>query len=79
MTDSTQGVRPVYWTGQAPIHCDLCARPLGNTFVDGATKPQGRWGSLDLKCHRVHGVGIGAGKGQVFRKQDDGRWLKIEG
>lgn len=79
MKDTTTKAAPVYWTGTPPELCDLCCRPLGNTFVDGATKPQGRWGCLDLKCHRVHGVGVGTGKGQVYRRQDDGRWLKTEG
>jgi hypothetical protein len=70
---------PVYWIGPVPANCQMCDRPLGNTMVDAATRPQGRWGILDLKCHRIHGVGVGVGKGQVYAKQDDGRWLKIEG
>jgi hypothetical protein len=70
---------PVYWMGPVPQACDMCGRPIGDTFIDGATRPQGRWGNLDLRCHRMHGVGIGTGKGQLYTKQDDGRFLKTEG
>lgn len=66
---------PIYWMRTDPEVCDLCHRPLGNTFVDGATKPQGRCGVLDLRCHREHGVG----RGQLYRRQGDGRWLQTEG
>jgi hypothetical protein len=69
----------VYWIGTVPAVCDLCHQPLGATFVDGATAPQGRWGILDLRCHRRFGYGIGRGRGQMYRKQADGRWLKVEG
>lgn len=70
---------PRYWTGTTPRSCDLCQQPLTTSFIDGATKPQGRWGCLCLKCHRIHGYGLGTGKGQMYRKQADERWLKVEG
>lgn len=72
--------RPVYWRGSTPVKCDLCDQPLdGKKFVDGSTKPQGTWGILDLRCHRIHGNGLGTGRGQLYERQDDGRYLKIEG
>lgn len=78
-TEQKVATIPVYWKGSDPVHCDLCQRPLGNSFIDGAVKPQGSWAILDLKCHRIHGVGLGTGKGQLFQRQADGRWLKTEG
>lgn len=68
-----------YWMGSTPTNCDLCQRPFGDTMIDGAVKPQGSWGLLDLGCHRMHGVGLGTGRGQMYRRQADGRWLKVEG
>lgn len=69
----------VYWIGPAPAKCDICGKPIGNTFVDGKTLPQNMWGMLDLACHRMHGVGLGTGRGQMYRRQENGRWLKVEG
>lgn len=70
----------VYWKGPLPVTCDMCGEPFaGRKFVDGATKPKGRWGIMGLGCHRVHGLGLGTGKGQLYERQDDGRYLKIEG
>jgi hypothetical protein len=69
---------PIYWHGESPDRCIVCRQPFRNSFIDGATRA-GRWGLLDLACHRVHGLGLGVGKGQLFRRQPDGRWLKTEG
>jgi hypothetical protein len=69
---------PVYWISEPPAVCELCGQKIKETFADARTV-QGPWGSLDLKCLRIHGVGVGKGKGQVYRRQDDGRWLKVEG
>jgi hypothetical protein len=69
---------PVYWISEAPDACDICGQPIKDAFADAKTS-RGPWGSLDLKCLRVHGIGTGKGKGQVYRRQDDGRWLKVAG
>lgn len=70
--------RPVYWAGKVE-NCDYCQRPIGNMMVDGRIKGRSAWGLLDLRCHREHGEGVGVGKGQVYARQPDGRWLKVEG
>ena len=70
---------PVYWIGDVPAKCDLCGQPIKTTFADAKVDHDGPWGNMDLKCLRIHGVGVGKGKGQVYRRQDDGRWLKVEG
>lgn len=70
---------PVYWIGVVPAKCDLCGKPIRSTFVDGRLRDRSTWGNLDLGCHRTHGVGVGKGMGQVYQRQDNGRWLKTEG
>ena len=70
--------RPVKWVGSPPDVCDTCDKPITSTFVDGATI-MGPWGNMCLGCHRKFGVGLGTGKGQLFRKQPDGSFLKTEG
>jgi hypothetical protein len=75
--EKQQQPRPVYWAG-AVSACEYCKRPIGNTMVDGRLRT-GPWAVLDLRCHREHGVGVGVGKGQVYKRQEDGRWLKVEG
>jgi hypothetical protein len=69
---------PVYAARAVPADCDLCQRPIGQNYIDGMVK-EGGWATMCLGCHRVHGFGLGAGRGRHFEKQEDGRWLKIEG
>lgn len=68
---------PVY-AGAPPGACDGCHKPLNSTYIDGKTK-DGIWGNFDLSCARILGVTLGRGRGQMYRKQDDGSWLKTEG
>lgn len=67
----------IYWR-IPPAYCEKCEKPIVSTFVDSATK-RGLWGCLCLDCHRRIGVGLGLGRGELYRKQDDGRFLKTEG
>jgi len=67
-----------YWTGDAPEQCDVCHVKLFSTFVDGRTSG-GQWAFMCDRDHRLHGVGLGEGKGQKYQKLADGRWLKVGG
>lgn len=71
---------PTEWLGSEPKACDICTKPIKDTFIDGATR-MGPWGILCPSCHKSHGVGLGIGKGQKYVKQSSGpfagRWLKI--
>ena len=70
------------WVGQVPDRCDICNRPFsecrdrrdpeskGETFVDGRTIA-GPWANMGEGCFKIHGVGLGTGKGQ--------RWNWITG
>jgi hypothetical protein len=78
MSETIETARPRYWMGTVPAACDSCEKPITKTFIDGATKG-GRWANLCLCCHRQIGVGVHPGVGQLYRIQDDGRWLKAEG
>jgi hypothetical protein len=71
------GKRPIYWMGRVGL-CDKCRKPLGNRIIDGATE-NGPWGLFDPACHKEIGIGLGTGRGQAFEKQEDGRYLKVEG
>jgi hypothetical protein len=71
-------VKPRYWQGSPPAACDLCGKPITTTFIDGATK-RGAWANLCLRCHREIGRGVAPGDGQMYQRQDDGRWLKTGG
>lgn len=70
--------KPKYWMGLAPRACDIDQTPLQTKFVDGATT-SGAWANMCLSCARRFGRGLGAGKGQEYTKQEDGRWLKTGG
>jgi len=71
--------RRVYWVGDPGAECQLCHRALKSAFVDGRTRAPGSWANMCLLCHSVYGVGLGTGRGQLYEKQADGRWLKVEG
>lgn len=68
----------IYWVGDAPTHCDIDQEPISSVFVDGRTN-MGPWANMCLRCARVHGVGTGLGKGQVYTKTSEGRWRKTAG
>jgi len=68
----------VTWIGTQPVRCDSCYNKLEGVFIDGRTTA-GPWGILCPDCHELIGVGLGAGCGQKYEKQDNGDWLKTDG
>lgn len=66
-----------YWCGEPPRSCQVCDQPIKDVFVDGMTQ-WGPWGFMCPTCHALHGEGIGTGKGQMYQRQADDRWLKID-
>lgn len=70
-----------YWMGTDPQNCDICRKPFDKEFIDGATL-RGPWANMCPTCWN-HGLGLGGacteGRGQKYAKQEDGRWLKVEG
>lgn len=70
---------PVYWKGPVPERCDICSQPFRNVIIDGRVQGDTRFANMHPGCYRTRGVGLGKGKGQMFRKQPDNRWLKTDG
>lgn len=73
-----------YWVGDGPKTCELCDDPIGQEFIDGRLGPSpwsrmGSWACVCPECHAAYGTGLGLGRGQRYRRQDDGRWLKVAG
>jgi hypothetical protein len=67
-----------YWMGSRIGDRDDFDNPIKDQFIDGATR-HGPWGIMSPYSHRVHGIGLGTGRGQRYKRQKDGQWLKVEG
>lgn len=52
---------------------------IKDIIIDGKTK-MGPWGLMTERSYQQYGIGkLGMGYGQKYKKQSDGKWLKIEG
>ncbi len=71
-------MQEVYWIGPLEERCQLGHEPIVDEFIDGKTV-MGPWAIMCPACHRLHGVGLGTGRGQRYRLQTDLRWKKVEG
>jgi hypothetical protein len=67
--------QPVYFV-DPPATCDICEQSLGAAFIDGRTV-HGPWANMCEPCFAKHGVGIGQGRGQLFHRQADDRFMKV--
>ena len=69
-----------YWIGTVGMdEKDDFGFPLDGEFIDGRTR-FGPWAIMSLGSWKNNGVGkLGTGFGQRYKKQPDGRWLKVEG
>jgi hypothetical protein len=65
-----------FWVGEVKTTDDY-GRLIGERFVDGRTE-HGFWAIMSMTSYDLHGVGLGEGKGQMYRKTDDG-WRMQEG
>jgi hypothetical protein len=63
-----------------PENCDHCARQISKFgfFVDGNTT-SGLWSNMCPSCYAEHGIGIGWGVGQLYRKRNSVQWVCIAG
>jgi hypothetical protein len=71
--------KEVYYAA-APHQCDICENKIKNVMYDAPTK-MGPWANMCLSCwvrHRRYPT-LGTGRGQMYEKQPDGRWLKVSG
>ena len=68
----------VYWSSPLGYRDDF-GIPYNSIMIDGKTQ-QGPWANMTEDSWRNHGVKrFGIGYGQMYEKQPDGCWLKIEG
>jgi len=63
------------WACPNPEKCDLCGKPIGDFFIDGAVGQGGPWGCLCPSCHDEEGIGLGVGSGQFYWRVGDQFYL----
>jgi len=67
-----------YWLGPVGKTDDFGDK-ITDELIDGKTR-QGPWALMTPNSFKKYGVGrLGTGYGQKYKKQPDGKWLKIEG
>jgi len=66
----------IYWLGAH--HCDVC-RKMNPPELYNCRTNLGVWGMLCKECFNILGVGLGIGKGQRYERQEDGKYLQVEG
>lgn len=54
------------WLGTKPTECQLCGKSL-TAFIDGAVRGIGSWALMCTGCFIKRGVGLGMGRGQLYR------------
>ena len=70
--------REVYWRGTIRTADDF-NDPITTEFIDGKTR-HGPWAIMTPQSWKRMGVNqLGVGFGQKYKKQPDGRWLKVQG
>jgi hypothetical protein len=69
------------WFSVIPTECETCGDQITDRFVDGMTK-YGPWAVMCPGCWK-DGIGIGGaygnGRGQLYKKAEDGKFYKVEG
>ena len=71
--------KEVFWLSAVPNEDDFGDK-ITNEFIDGKSN-KGPWGLFTPKSYQIRGArpGIfGVGIAQRYRKQENGRWLKIQ-
>jgi hypothetical protein len=67
-----------YWLGSLGEKDDF-DMPYKDVMIDGATR-MGPWANMTEESFKVYGTGkLGLGFGQKYVKQENGKWLKVEG
>lgn len=54
------------WHGPVPESCDICASPIVDEFIDGATT-LGPWANMCFACFAQMRRGLGPGRGQHYK------------
>ena len=70
--------RQVFWLGRVPSYCQVSGTPITDEFVDGRSA-NGQWAIMHPETFAALGHPFGPGFGQKYKKQSDGKWLKVAG
>lgn len=68
-------------TGHPPDRCPLCNAVITKAMsvIDGKAYPTGQWTWMCTSCYLCRGVGLGLGKGQLYRwSEQHNAWVKVE-
>lgn len=68
--------KPTKWLGETK--CNLCHEPALTELVDGKTT-MGPWAVMCPGCFLAYGVGIGIGRGQHYRRNQQNELVKFAG
>ncbi len=68
----------VYWIGSKVEECQLDRTPLTDVMYDANCGRRG-WGNIGPAAFERLGCSLGIGLGQKYERQEDGRWLLVEG
>lgn len=71
-------LKPKYWDAPFIPSKDDFNYTITDEIIDGRTV-MGPWALMTPQAHAIYGLGLGTGYGQKYKKQADGRWLKIAG
>lgn len=66
------------WLGDKPKKCDVCEKPIGDSFADAVIPAMGVWGIICPECCTEFNVQFSTGRGQMYR-EEAGRFIKIQG
>jgi len=67
-----------YWLAPVPAKCEISGCEFNGVMYD-AKIPGGGWANIAFETFTRLGCSLGVGRGQKYRKQDDGRWLCVAG
>lgn len=62
------------WIGKVPAR-DYGGEPIDDVMIDGRTVG-GWWALMAPSTHEIMGCGLGVGRGQRYRKAEDGKWYR---
>lgn len=79
--DEERGEAMQIYRTPVPTHCGMCECEFKHEtwLVDGTLKSSFEGMDMCVGCAYDFGRGIGWGKGQIYKKQSDGRWLCVGG
>lgn len=66
----------IEWLGED--NCNVCSKYCSTTLYDAKTI-YGHWATLCEDCFKLCGMRLGTGFGQKYKRNSEGRLIKVEG